>query len=678
MAEGLSRRDLCKTGLAAVLAAQALPALAQRQGWKAATADWPLSAGTDKGEWRTYGGGLESHRYSPLDQITAENFSKLEVAWRFKPDNLGPVPDPNLQTTPLMVDGKLYLTAGSRRAAVALDAKTGEMLWKYNIDEGARGQKAARPGSGRGLSYWSDGTDKRIIYVTPGYRMIALDAATGRPVPGFGDNGVVDLKTQLDQDADVDLETADIGLHATPLVVGDVIVVGAAHLPSSTPMKKHIKGAIRGYDVRTGKRLWIFHTIPQKGEFGNETWLNGSEVYTGNAGSWAQMSADPELGLVYVGIELPTGDWYGGSRPGAGLFGESLVALDLYTGERRWHFQLVHHGIWDYDIPCASILADIKVNGKVIKAVAQPSKQAWVYVFDRVTGKPVWPIPERKVPKGDVPTEWYSPTQPHVTKPPAFDRQGVTVDDLIDFTPELRADAEKIIQDYRFGYGGIFLPPTFSQYPRPRASIVHPYGDGSGQWPGGALDPETNILYIFSNMAYGAFGNVPADPKVTDQAMAPGVLPAPGATSRRGQRLTVQGLPLLKPPYGRITALDLNKGEKVWQVAHGETPDEVRNSPVLKGMTIPRTGSQGKVGTLVTKTLVVAGDGTVTTGEDGVKGGWLRAYDKATGREVGQVRMSHRATGSPMTYSVDGKQYVAISMTTPGSPGELVAYRLPG
>jgi quinoprotein glucose dehydrogenase len=678
MTQGFTRRQLCQTGIALVLAARAPAVLAQGLGGDAGVPGNPdLSAGTDKGEWRTYGGGLSSTRYAPLDQITADNFSKLEVAWRFRPDNLGPSPDPNLQATPLMVGGVLYLTAGSRRAAVALNARTGEMLWKYNIDEGARGEKAVRPGSGRGLSYWTDGKDKRILYVTPGYRLIALDAATGDPIPGFGDQGVVDLKTGLDQDADIDLVGADIGLHATPLVVGDIIVIGAAHLPSSTPMKKHIKGAIRGYDIRTGKRLWIFHTIPQKGEFGNDSWLNGSEVYTGNAGSWAQMSADAELGLVYVGVELPTGDWYGGSRPGAGLFGESLVALDVKTGVRRWHFQFVHHGLWDYDVPCASILADITVNGRKIKAIAQPSKQAWVYVLDRVTGKPVWPIPERKVPKGDVPTEWYAPTQPHVTKPPAFDRQTVTVDELIDFTPELRAEATKLIQDYRYGEGGPFLPPTFSKWPRPRASLVTPYGDGAGQWPGGALDPETNILYVFSNLSYGGLANKPADPKVTDQAMVPGMVSAPDEAGRRPTRLTIRGLPLLKPPYGRITAIDLNKGEIAWQVPHGETPDEVRNHPDLKGLTIPTTGSIGKVGTLVTKTLVIAGDGTATT-LNGTKGAWLKAYDKKTGAEVGRVRMAKRATGSPMTYSMGSKQYLVIATTNPGEPGELVAYRLPG
>jgi len=693
MTDGFNRREICKTGVALAMVVPGLPLSARaeqlqsapvpdsvratdssRSPHRPAPGDPALSSGTTNGEWRSYGGDLRSTRYAPLEQIDADNFSKLKVAWRFHPDNLGPVPDPNLQATPLMVDGTLYLTAGSRRAAVALDATTGEMLWKYNINEGRRGARAPRPGSGRGLSYWSDGSEKRIIYVTPGYRMIALDAAAGTPVPGFGDGGVVDLRTGLGQGGEFDLETADIGLNATPLVVGDVIVVGSAHLPSTTPMKKNIKGAVRGYDARTGKQLWIFRTIPQKGEFGHDSWLDGAEVYTGNAGSWAQMSADPELGLVYVGIELPTGDWYGGARPGAGLFGESLVALDVRTGERRWHFQLVHHGLWDFDVPCASILADITVDGRKIKAVAQPSKQAWIYVFDRETGKPVWPIPERPVPRGDVPTEWYSPTQPHVTKPPAFDRQGIDIDDLIDFTPELRAEAVEFIKDYRIG--PLFTPATFSRWPRPRASLVAPYGDGAGQWPGGALDPESNILYIFSNSAFGALANRPADPKVTDQAMMPGMIPAPGDAGRRPTRLTIQGLPLLKPPYGRITAIDLNKGDLLWQVPHGETPDEVRNSPLLKGLDIPATGNFGKIGTLVTRTLLIAGEGTVTTGEDGVKGAWLKAYDKNNGKEVGRVRMRKRATGSPMTYEVNNKQYIVIATTSPGEPGELVAYTL--
>ncbi|ODT89648.1 PQQ-binding-like beta-propeller repeat protein [Phenylobacterium sp. SCN 70-31] len=670
MPEHLTRRTALLAGGSTFLAAAAAPALALGQtrpdGWAA------YSTGT--GEWRTYGGDLRSQRYSPLAQIDGGNFNRLRVAWRFKPDNLGPSPEVNLQATPLMVNGVMYMTAGTRRAAVALNATTGELLWKYNLDEGRR--RGPRMQSGRGLAYWTDGQEERILYVTPGYQLVALDAKTGAPLPGFGERGRVDLRKEL-PDTDVDLDTADIGLAAAPLVVDDVIVIGAAHQPSTFPRKSNIKGAIRAYDVRTGRRLWTFRTIPQKGEFGHETWLNGSEIYTGNAGSWAQMSADPELGLVYFGVELPTGDWYGGARPGAGLFGESLLAVDIRTGERRWHYQMVHHGIWDDDVPCAAILADITVNGRRIKAIAQAQKNAWLYVLDRETGKPVWPIPERKVPKGDAPGEWYSPTQPHVTKPPAFDAQGTSIDDLIDFTPALRAEAVKIAGDYKLG--PIFTPPAASRWPRPLATLVAATGQGAAQWPGGAFDPETNLFYIYSNSAYSALGIVPGDPQVTDNVGMLGQAPAPDGSADSSMAVpTVQGLPLFKPPYGRITAIDLNKGEHVWQTAHGETPDEVRNHPALKGVDVPRTGNRGKVGVLVTKTLIIAGDGTTTTAPDGEHTGWLRAYDKATGEERGAVKLAGRVTGSPMTYSVGGRQYLAVAVGMLGKPAELVVYRLPG
>jgi quinoprotein glucose dehydrogenase len=661
----------------AVVAAKSLPANAQQSPFVPVPTQ-PYD--TSNGEWRTYGGNLGSWRYSALDQLKADNFSKLQPAWTFHPENLGPTLDYNLESTPLMVKGVLYVTAGSRRAAVAIDAKTGEMLWKYNLDEGIRGKNAPRQGSGFGLSYWTDGSVDRIIFVTPGYQMICLDAKTGLPVPSFGEAGIVDLKKDDDQEIDLTGATPgdDIGLHATPLVVGDVIVVGAAHLPQPSPHKRHVKGYVRGFDARTGKRLWIFHTIPKKGEFGYDTWLNGSAEYTGNAGSWCQNSADPELGLVYIGVEMPTGDWYGGTRPGAGLFGESLVALDVRTGVRRWHYQMVHHGVQDRDVPCASIIADITVGGRKIKAIAQPSKQAFLYVLDRETGKPVWPIPERPVPKGDVPGEWYSPTQPMPTKPPAFDEQGTSVDRLVDFTPALRAEALKVVENYQLG--PLFSPAVLSKWPKPLGTIMSPNADGAAQWPGGALDPETGIVYIFSNMSYGAHGEIPADPAVTDAAAMSGEARDPNAPAggRRGiNRLSVQGLPLFKPPYGRITAIDLNKGDIAWQIPHGETPDEVKKFAAANGLNIPRTGSQGKVGTLVTKTLVIAGEGTLTTDSTGKLGASLRAYDKVTGKEVGSVRIPARVTGSPMTYMVDGKQYVAVAVSAPGVPGTLVSYRLP-
>ena len=642
--------------------------------------------GPRAGDWSTYGGDLASRRYRPFDQITPANFKDLEVAWRFKTDALGPRPEFNFQVTPLVVNGVLYTTAGTRRAVTALDAATGEMLWMYREDEGKRGEGAPRRLSGRGLAYWTDGKEERIVYVTPGYRMIALDAKTGRRVPAFGSGGVVDLKLDIDQN--IDLDTGEIGLHAAPIIARDVIIVGAAHLPGGVPKSKtHEKGYIRGYDARTGKRLWIFHTLPQRGEFGNETWEQGSWEYTGNVGVWAQMTVDEELGMVYLPVELPTGDYYGGHRPGAGLFGESLVALDLKTGQLKWYYQLVHHGIWDFDIPCAPILADITVNGKLIKAIAQPTKQNWLYVFDRVTGQPVWPIEERPVPRGDVPGEWYSPTQPFVTKPPAYDLQGVAIDDLIDFTPELRAEAVKLVSRYKIG--PLFTPPPVSKWEGPLGLLMVPSSTGGANWPGGALDPETNILYIYSFRNPSVIGLI-NDPARSDMAFVNGQArdpnappPAPAAAAGGGGEggapaLTVQGLPLLKPPYGTISATDLDTGEIVWKVAHGETPDAVRNHPALKGMNIPRTGrAGGRIGTLVTRTLVIAGEPGFGTLPNGQRGAMLRAYDKATGNEVGAVPMPAPQTGSPMTYMLNGRQYLVVAIAGANYSAELLAFRLP-
>src|SRR5262245_11483536 len=357
--------------------------------------------GTTNGEWQTYAGDTGSTRYAPLDQINAANFSKLEVAWRFKTDALGPRPEFKLEATPLMVKGVVYSTAGTRRAVVALDAATGEMLWMHAEQEGARGQAAPRQLSGRGLAYWTDGKEARILYVTPGYRLIALDAKTGTLVPAFGEKGVVDLKLNDDQTIMPDLTTGEIGLQSAPVVAKDVILIGAAFREGMTPRTmRNNKGYVRGFDVRTGKRLWIFHTIPMKGEPGYETWENGSAEYTGNTGVWTQMSVDEQLGLVYLPVESPTSDYYGGHRPGSNLYGESLVCVDLKTGQRKWHYQLVHHPFWDMDISSAPILADISVDGCAVKAVAQPTKQGFLYVLDRVSGKLVWPIPEQSVEKG--------------------------------------------------------------------------------------------------------------------------------------------------------------------------------------------------------------------------------------------------------------------------------------
>ena len=655
-------------------------------------------AGAKNGEWPAYGADLGNTHYSPLDQVNSGNFSKLAVAWRFKTDSLGPRPETQLEATPLMVHGVLYTTAGTRRDVVALDAATGELLWMHSENEGARGANAPRQLSGRGLAYWTDGREERIVYVTPGYRLIALDAKTGVPVPTFGNKGAVDLK--LEDDQQIDLVTGEVGLHATPVVAKDTVIVGAAHRSGGVPQRyRNVKGFVRGYDVRTGKRLWIFHTIPQPGEFGIDSWLNDSWSYTGNTGVWGQITVDEDLGLVYLPVELPTGDYYGAHRPGNNLFGESLVAVDLKTGVRKWHYQLVHHGLWDMDIPCAPILTDITVNGRTIKAVAQPTKQAFLYVFDRVTGQPIWPIEERPVAKGDVPGEWYSPTQPFPTKPPAYDRQGVSLADLIDFTPALHEEAVKLAARYRIG--PMFTAPLVSKAEGPLATLVLPSATGGTNWPGGSYDPETHMLYAFSQTVIAAMGLVPSPDKSfsemeyvqgtatagarrtggagaeagADAARAPAA--AAGADGGAGGT-TVQGLPLVKPPYGRITAIDLNKGEIAWQIAHGETPDNIRNHPALKGLNIPRTGRPGIIGTLVTKTLVVAGEAGVFTTPNGQRGAMLRAYDKATGKEVGAVYMPAQQSGSPMTYMLNGKQYIVVAISGNGYSGELVAFRLPG
>jgi glucose dehydrogenase len=702
------RRTVCRWGLrvaslVSLLIVSTLPIAGQ--------------SGARNGEWTTYGADLGNTRYAPLDQINASNFSKLEVAWRFKTDSLGPRPEYQFESTPLMVHGIVYSTAGTRRAVVALDAATGELLWVHGEHEGERGAAAPRQLSGRGLAYWTDGREERILYVTPGYRLIALDAKTGTPIPTFGTRGAIDLK--LDDDQTMDLVTGEVGLHSAPTVAGNTVIVGAAHLSGSVPRSKtNVKGYVRGFDVKTGKRLWIFHTIPRPGEYGNDTWLNDSWSYTGNAGSWGQISVDEELGMAYLPIELPTGDYYGGHRPGGNLFGESIVAVDLKTGQRKWHFQLEHHGIWDHDIPCAPILADITVNGRTIKALVQPTKQAMIYTFDRVTGKPIWPIEERPVEKGDVPGEWYSPTQPFPLdahgNPFAYDHNGFVHDDLIDFTPELRAEAEKFITKYKIG--PIFTPPVVSKAEGPLGTIQMAVNGGGTVWAGGSYDPETHIMYVYSRRQPASLGLIKPDPGKNDMnyiagsaltgaraalpmgvapgtaaasvapaAVAPPAAPTAPATGRGGAGgagggggLTVQGLPIVKPPYGSITAISLDKGEILWQIAHGDTPDNVRNNPALKGLNIPRTGQAGIIGTLITKTLVIAGEAQVTTAAGHPRGALLRAYDKATGKDAGTAFMPAPQSGSPMTYMLNGKQYIIVAIGGGNYAGELLAFRLPG
>jgi quinoprotein glucose dehydrogenase len=652
-----------------------------------------------QGEWPTYGGNLASQRYLPLDQINQDNFKDLEIAWRLRTDFLGPRPDTLYSATPLYVNGVLYATAGYRRAVVALDPATGEMIWMHSEREGTRGAAGTRQGAGRGLSWWSspDGSDQRIIYVTPGYRMLALDAKTGIPVASFGDNGAVDLKQNFDQD--IDLEGSNIGLNATPLVVGNVVVVGAAHRPAgAADATWDTRGYVRGYDVRTGERLWIFHTIPGPGEFGYDTWQDGAAGQNGNTGVWAQMSADAELGLVYLPVEMPSADYNGFNRPGDGLYGESLVAVDVQTGARRWHYQTVHHGLWDFDLPAAPMLFDMQKDGSTIKALAQPTKSAFLFVLNRETGEPIWPIEERPVPQSESPYEKTSPTQPFPTWPLPFDRQGFSADVLNDLTPALRAEAEEVMAQYRIG--PLYTPPAVDSPGGPSGTLMLPADVGGANWPGGSFDPETNRLYIHSHSAVFTLRNIPADlepfdPSPAGQADNPrqaataggpppgGLGAAPGGLAPRRVGTFLQGtIPLIKPPYDRITAYDMNTGEMLWQKPHSTTPDNIRNNPALAGLDVARLGAYGRIfiGTLTTSTLVIAGEGDVHTNAAGDTVALLRAYDKATGADVeGQVELPARQTGSPMTYMHDGKQYIVLAVSQSGANAgaELIAYALP-
>jgi glucose dehydrogenase len=667
------------------------------------------ASSTRIGEWTHYAADARGTRYAPLDQINASNFNKLEVAWRFKTDNLGPRPEYKLEGTPLMVKGIVYTTAGTRRSVVALDGKTGEQIWVYSLREGARAANAPRQLSGRGVSYWSDNRgDDRILFVTTGYRLVALNAQTGAPVQSFGKNGILDLKEGVvyGNRQPIDLESGEIGLHSTPTIARDVIVIGSSFKEGLT-VKTHnnTKGLVRAFDVRTGKLLWTFNTIPRPGEFGSDTWENDSWAVNGNTGVWTGITVDEESGLVYLPVETPTSDLYGGHRPGNNLFAETLVCVDLRTGQRKWHYQVVHHPIWDHDLSSPAIVADINVNGAPVKAVAMPSKQAFLYVFDRVSGKPVWPIEEKPMPKGDVPGEWYPPTQPIPTKPKAYSRNYLTVpDDLVDFTPELRAKAVENIKRYRVMPVGMpYNPPLLGSLNGLLGAINIGNLGGGTNWPGGGYDPEGHTVYVqaanagiggtslvappagFSDIRYvmGVAGTqfiVSEGPGFGSAADAPqrAPEPAPAANAPAAPNLlTVDGLPIMKPPYGVLNAINLDRGEIVWQVPHGETPDAVRNHPALQGKTIPKTGQNISVGLMVTKSLVILGDGQVTNPGNRPRGAMLRAYDKTNGKEVGAIFIPSAQSGSPMSYQIDGRQYIIVAVSGGNYSGEYIAFALP-
>ncbi len=690
---------------------------------------------TANGEWPHYTADLRGSKYSPLDQINASNFNKLEVAWRFKTDNLGPRPENKLEGTPLMIKGVLYVTAGTRKSVIALDAKTGEQLWVYRMDEGRRAAVAPRQLSGRGVSYWTDGKgDERIVFVTIGYRLVELNAKTGRPIESFGDHGVIDLKegVVIGKDKQIPLDDGEIGLHSTPTVVNDTIIVGSSMAEGlGYRYSTNAKGLARAFDAKTGKQLWRFNTIPYPGQLGNDTWEKGSWEWTGNVGIWTQITVDPEAGLVYLPVESPTIDTYGGNRPGNNLFAESLVAVDLRTGVRKWHYQLVHHPIWDHDISSAPLLIDAVIDGRPRKLVAQPTKQAYLYVFDRITGQPIWPMPETAVPQSDVPGEKTSATQPIPSKPPAYSRPFMTMDDLIDFTPELRKQAEENLKKYRWAPTP-FIPPTM-QGKEWAGAINMGNTVGGINWPGAAFDPETAIFYgqannsavTTENISESYWAQVNPDSQAANRqaiweaqpdrgraaggpgagrgagggraalaagrggAAAPGGAAPEGGAGRgaaapggfgggRGGLTTgLSGLPFLKPPYGVITAIDLNTGNLKFRVPHGDTPDNVRNYLTEHKLEVPKTGQAGSVGLFVTKTIVVVGDPIVTSPPGRQRGAMLRAYDKVNGAEVGAVYMPAAQSGSPMTYMVDGKQYIVVAVSGGAYTGEYIAYKLP-
>ena len=633
-------------------------------------------------EWRSYGSDVAGTKYSPLDQINKDTVGDLEIAWRQSvlPDAIRGDREITAsvasQNTPLMADGRLYISSGLGTVA-ALDAKTGEVLW-FDEPPDRDGEPFQRARQTRGVAYWDDPeSDEARVLAVVGEYLVALDARTGKRFPDFGEGGEVDLRKGYDRDVDT------FGWGSPPIVVNDIVVIGSTILdivsPAMPALKRAPPGDVRGFDVRTGEQVWAFRTVPQDGEFGNETWLTAidqdrpSWEYSGNTNMWAWASADEELGYVYLPLSTPTNDYYGGYRPGDNLFAESIVCLDARTGERVWHFQAVHHGLWDYDFPAAPNLVDIRVEGRAepVKAIAAVSKQAFTYVLDRVTGEPIWPIEERPVPPGSVPGEWYAATQPFPTRPPPFDQQGTTVDDVLDFTPELRQEALEIFEQYVSG--PLFTAPSLvDESPGgTQGTLQMPGVVGGADWGGAAVDPESGILYVPSVHSESVIGIAPSEhPRSDMRLVLHSIEPITGPRE----------LPLFKPPYGRLVAIDLNKGEILWSKANGDGP---RDHPDLRDLNLPPLGQPGRVSPLVTKSLVFLGEGGRTGVVvlnpiwGGAGGKTFRAYDKLTGEVVWEQELPGGTTAAPMSYMVDGKQYIVLTLGWEDMPSEYVALALP-
>lgn len=626
--------------------------------------------GAAAGEWRSYAGDPGSTRYAPLDQINEKNVKDLELAWRWDSvddrlkDTVKNVRPSYFKNTPLMVDGILYITTPMQQIA-AVDPGTGETLWVFDT-ESYEGNVRRGASQHRGLSYWTDGVDQRLFIATRNRRLYSIDAKTGEPDTRFGDKGWVDLGKGLD----VPIEETQLRFSAPPAIVGDTVVLGCL-LPDEASNPNIAPGHVRGFDARTGAQKWIFYTIPRPGQFGNETWEDDSWKMAGAANTWSMMSVDPELGLVYCPTGTPANDFYGGHRHGNGLFAECVIALDADTGERVWHFQGVHHGLWDYDFPAAPILVDIRVDGRPIKALVQVSKQGFAYVLNRETGEPVWPIEERPVPQSDVPGEKTSPTQPFPTKPPAYERQGITEDDIIDFTPKIHQDALEFVKDYTMG--PLFTPPSVvNEDGQTGATIQLPGAAGGANWGSACVDPETGRLFVQSATQPSLAGVLTPDPNLSKfryKRGGPWLLAGPNK------------LPITKPPYGRITAIDLNKGEILWQVAHGNGP---RDHPLLKDLDLPPLGWGSNSflsasGPVATKTLVFFSQAAVDpgTGEYLKEHGYLRAFDKDSGEVLWEENLPLLPYAVPMTYMYQGKQYVVVAAGGAGDPAAVFAYALP-
>jgi quinoprotein glucose dehydrogenase len=615
----------------------------------------------NQGEWRHYSGDAGGTKYSPLDQITKDNVQNLRVAWRWPfADNALQKENPLLRTarneeTPLMVNGVVYAVTGLGLIA-ALDPATGAARWVYD----PQGYKAGRHPQAafvrRGLAYWTDGTRERLLAGTEDAYLISVDARTGMPDLAFGEQGRADLTVGI-RDA---VRAANL-TSRRPLVAGDVVVVGSS-IQDQVTQKEAPPGYVHAFDVRTGKRLWTFHTVPRPGEFGHDSWLENSAEYTGSTNVWGGGVYDPELDYVYLATSTPTNNYYGGHRLGNNLFAESVICVQAKTGKLVWHFQAVHHGIWDYDFPTHPILGEITVNGRRVKAVMQVSKQAFTYIFDRRTGEPVWPIEERRVPPSTVPGERASPTQPYPTRPPAFDLQGATEENLIDFTPELRKRAVERLR--ALDHGALFTPISSTRH-----SVIVPGVAGGANWGGAGFDPETGILYVPSRLGPSVLQLVPVDPKEGNMRFIRG----PFATGLD----TIDGLSIFKPPYSRVTAIDMNKGEHVWMAPLGNGP---RHHPLLEDLNLPPLGdeNQNGISVLVTRTLLVASTrpvGSKWSDPDAMRK-LLYVFDKASGRLVRAIELDGLAASPPITYLHQGKQYIVTAVGS-GPTSELVALSLP-